>query len=249
MTSLAGGANRALACSDPPEGYGRWSLRLLADRVVEGIHFDKVRRILKKTNFNLTRSEGQAGCRLPGPDGAPVAPVRPPGVSPTPLLPDWRSVEPFAHGTRAAYYAYQKNVSCSLFLAFEPVTGRRWIQVYARRSGREYTRFMQYLQEQFPQAQRIRLVQDNLFTHSPASAQAFALMERWEWNNTPPRASRLNMVEIELSALSRQCLQRRIGTREEVRAWVAERNRRQVTVRWQFTVHDARQKFANKYVV
>jgi hypothetical protein len=119
---------------------------------------------------------------------------------------------------------------------------------------------MQYLQEQFPQAQRIRLVQDNLSTHSPASsyahlpaAQAFALMERWEWNYTPPRASWLNMVEIELSALSRQCLQRRIGTQEalerEVRAWVAERNRRQVTVRWQFTVHDARQKFAKRYLV
>ena len=157
-------------------------------------------------------------------------------------------------------YAYQKNGSCSLFVAFEPATGRRWVQVYARRSGREYTRFMQYLQEQFPQAQRIRLVQDNLSTHSPASfyahlpaAQAFALMERWEWNHTPPRASWLNMVEIELSALSRQCLQRRIGTQEalerEVRAWVAERNRRQVTVRWQFTVHDARQKFAKRYLV
>ena len=158
------------------------------------------------------------------------------------------------------HYAYQKNGSCSLFVAFEPATGRRWIQVYARRSGREYTRFMQYLQEQFPQAQRIRLVQDNLSTHSPASfyahlpgSQAFALMERWEWNYTPPRASWLNMVEIELSALSRQCLQRRIGTQEalerEVRAWVAERNRRQVTVRWQFTVHDARQKFAKRYLV
>jgi hypothetical protein len=158
------------------------------------------------------------------------------------------------------HYAYQKNGSCSLFVAFEPATGRRWVQVYARRSGREYTRFMQYLQEQFPQAQRIRLVQDNLSTHSPASfyahlpaAQAFALMERWEWNYTPPRASWLNMVEIELSALSRQCLQRRIGTQEalerEVRAWVAERNRRQVTVRWQFTVHDARQKFAKRYLV
>lgn len=67
------------------------------------------------------------------------------------------------------HYAYQKNGSCSLFMAFEPATGRRWVQVYARRSGREYTRFMQYLQGQFPQAQRIRLVQDNLSTHSPAS--------------------------------------------------------------------------------
>lgn len=100
---------------------------------------------------------------------------------------------------------------------------------------------------QFPHARCIRLVQDNLSTHSPASfyahlpgSQAFALMERWEWNYTPPRASWLNMVEIELSALPRQCLGRRIGTQEaleqEVRAWVAERNRRRVTVSWQFTV-------------
>ncbi len=158
------------------------------------------------------------------------------------------------------HYAYRKNGSCSLFVAVEPATGQRWVQVYPRRSGREYARFMQYLSRQFPQAKRIRLVQDNLSTHSPASfyahlpaQEAFALMERLEWNYTPPKASWLNLVEIELSALSRQCLQRRIGAQEaferEVRAWVAERNRRRVTVRWQFTLQDARQKFAKRYPI
>jgi recombinational DNA repair ATPase RecF len=101
-------------------------------------------------------------------------------------------------------------------------------------------------------------VQDNLNTHNPGSfyallppQQAYALGQRFEMIYTPTKASWLNMVEIEFSALSRQCLNRRIGHIEilaqEVKAWVAERNQKQIKVHWQFTIDNAREKFKNHY--
>lgn len=156
------------------------------------------------------------------------------------------------------HYEYEKNGSCTVFIAFEPATGRRWIKVYAQRSSKEYTQFMQHLVRQFPQAKRIRLIQDNLSTHSASSFYAhlkpdvaFALAQRLEFYFTPTKSSWLNMAELELSALSRQCLNRRIASmtqlQREVTAWARLRNRDKVTVNWQFSLKLAREKFADKY--
>lgn len=159
---------------------------------------------------------------------------------------------------RKEHYEYEKHGCCTVFLAFEPATGRRWVNVFARRSSQEYAEFMTYLAAQFRTAQKIVLVQDNLSTHSASSfyahlepGKALRLMNRFEFHFTPTKGSWLNMAELELSALSRQCLNRRIASmvelEREVRVWVRDRNKAGVTVDWQFSVSKARVKFVGKY--
>jgi hypothetical protein len=155
-------------------------------------------------------------------------------------------------------YHYKRNGVCTIFIAFEPLTGRRWVQVRQQRTKKDYAAFMQYVAEQYPEAEQIVVVQDNLNTHTPGSfyaafdpTAAFALAQRFEMHYTPTKASWLNMVEIELSVLARQCLDRRIGDMEtlerEVLAWVAQRNQQRATICWQFTKIDARLKFKKFY--
>jgi hypothetical protein len=156
------------------------------------------------------------------------------------------------------HYEYAKNGSCTVFLAFEPATGQRWVKVFEKRSGLEYAKFMQYVSDQFKDVEKIVLVQDNLSTHSMNSFYshlkpdlAFKLVQKFEFHFTPVKSSWLNMAELELSALSRQCLNRRIGSmaelEREVKAWVQARNKARVTVDWQFSIGLAREKFAAKY--
>jgi hypothetical protein len=97
-------------------------------------------------------------------------------------------------------YEYKKNGSCTVFIAVEPLTGKRFIQVYKQRTGKEYTKFMQYLAKQYPEAQRLQLVQDNLSTHSPNMFYthlkpeiAFELSQRFQMHYTPAKSSWLNM--------------------------------------------------------
>lgn len=155
-------------------------------------------------------------------------------------------------------YHYSKHGSCALLMAFEPLTGRRWAKLYAQRTAKEYTHFMQELSSYFPEAERIVLIQDNLNTHQPGSFYAhvappvaFDLSKRFEMHTTPKGASWLNMIELEFSVLSKQCLDRRIPTQDqlerEILTWVAERNAKRATVSWQFTVEDARTKFRRHY--
>lgn len=115
------------------------------------------------------------------------------------------------------HYAYEKLGSCALLAAIEPLTGGRLALVLPQRTKKEYTQFCQALAAAYPKAIKIRLVQDNLNTHNASSfyqhlpaAEAFALAERFEFYYTPKSASWLNMIEIELSALSRECLDRRM---------------------------------------
>ena len=153
-------------------------------------------------------------------------------------------------------YQYEKHGSCCVLLAFEPHTGRRWLKVYTQRTAKEYTHFMRYLTGQFPNAESITLVQDN--THHPGSFysqldphKAFALAQRFTWIYTPKHASWLNMVELEFSALARQCLNRRISSQalleKETLAWAKARNKAQVKVSWQFSIQTARTKLHRHY--
>ena len=157
-------------------------------------------------------------------------------------------------------YHYQRNGVCTVFIAFEPLTGWRFVQVREQRTKKDYAAFMNALAQQYPEAQKLVIVQDNLNTHTPGSFyaaftpdEAFALTQRFEMHYTPPKASWLNMVEIELSVLSKQCLDRRIGDMQtlerEVLAWVKERNAKRATVNWQFTKNQARDKFKQFYSV
>lgn len=159
---------------------------------------------------------------------------------------------------RKEHYAYEKHGSCALLAAIEPRTGKRLAQVHSQRTKREYMLFFKELAAAFPQAVKIRVVQDNLNTHNASSfyqhlpaAEAFALAQRFEFYYTPKSASWLNMIEIEFSALARQCLDRRIPSldqlREEVLAIVAERDRKAIKITWQFTVETARTKLNRGY--
>ena len=171
-------------------------------------------------------------------------------------------IEPLAMQTgqvRKEHYAYEKNGSCALLAAIEPLTGFRLAQVHQRRTKKEYTLFCQALAAEFPHAIKIRLVQDNLNTHDTSAFyenlpadEAQALAERFEFYFTPKSASWLNMIEIEFSALTRLCLARRIPTLEqleqEVLALVNERKTQKIKITWQFSVQSARSKLNSHYV-
>lgn len=159
---------------------------------------------------------------------------------------------------RKEHYAYEKNGSCALLAAIEPLTGKRLAQVHPQRTKKEYTLFCQALAAAYPKAKKIRLVQDNLNTHNASSfyenlpaAEAFALAQRFEFNYTPKSASWLNMIEIEFSAIVRQCLKRRIPTIEqlekEVLAIIKERGDKQIKINWQFSLEVARNKMNTHY--
>jgi hypothetical protein len=159
---------------------------------------------------------------------------------------------------RREHYAYEKNGSCALLMAIEPQTAKRLALVFDQRTKREYALFMKELAERYPQAQKIRVVQDNLNTHSLSSfyetfsaEEAFSLSQRFEFYYTPKSASWLNMIEIEFSALSKQCLSRRIATKEEltreVLSLVKEREEKAIKIDWQFSIESARQKLNRHY--
>lgn len=159
---------------------------------------------------------------------------------------------------RKEQYAYEKNGACALLAAIEPLTGKRVAHVYEHRTKKEYTQFCQAIAAAWPTAKKIRLVPDNLNTHTTSAfyehlpaADAFALAERFEFSYTPKSASWLNMIEIEFSALARDCLHRRIPSIEqlthEVLALVNERQQKQIKIHWQFSLEAARHKLNRHY--
>lgn len=156
------------------------------------------------------------------------------------------------------HYEYVRNGTCCVFLAFEPLAGRRLIGVKEHRTKVDYANFMNTLAQHYPDADTILLVQDNLNTHTAGSfyeakppEDAFQLAKRFEYHYTPKKGSWLNMAEIELSALSKQCLDRRIGSikelADEVSAWEQERNALGATVKWRFNKVNARIKLQRHY--
>jgi hypothetical protein len=155
-------------------------------------------------------------------------------------------------------YEYERGGCATLLVAFEPVSGKRLVETSKQRTKGDYCRFMQRVAASFSQAEKIVLVQDNLNTHNASSfyehlppAQAFSLAQAFEMHYTPKKGSWLNMAELELSALSRICLSRRIATRgeldQQVQAIVKERNELKVKVEWQFSVAQAREKLSRHY--
>ncbi len=158
-------------------------------------------------------------------------------------------------------YHYQRTGVCYVLIAFEPLKGRRFVRVYKQRTRKEYSQFMTELVELFyQQADTILRVQDNLHTHCPGSfyemfkpEEAFALAQRFERHYTPQKARWLNLVEIELSVLTKQCVDRHIGDiqtlQRAVEVWAQQRNAQQATVAWRFTKNKAREKFQRCYAI
>ncbi len=176
------------------------------------------------------------------------------------LLADSRLPLPMRPGKLERYdYEYVRHGTANVFLSFAPLLGRRHLKVTAQRTRKDWAESMQEVADvHFPEAEIIVLVLDNLNTHTLASfyeafepAEARRLASRFEIHYTPKQGSWLNMAEIELSILARQCLDRRITERETVQheagAWETERNERQMTVDWRFTTTDARIKLKRLY--
>ncbi len=156
-------------------------------------------------------------------------------------------------------YEYVRNGTANLLMLSEPLAGWRHVAVTERRTAKDYAEVLRWLAEDVhPEAEVVVLVQDNLNTHTPAALyeafppeQARRLAARFEVHYTPKHGSWLNVAEIELSVLARQCLDRRISSAEELRrevaAWEAARDARAAEVRWRFTTAEARVKLHRLY--
>lgn len=172
---------------------------------------------------------------------------------PVQLVSQTRTPLPLAPGKPKRYdYEYKREGTCNLFAFFQPLAQWRHLKVTDQRTAQDFALCMQYLVDVlFPFAHLIHVVLDNLNTHTPAAlyqtfdaTEARRILEKLQFHYTPKHGSWLNMVELELSVLSRQCLDRRIpSTKElsrEVAAWEASRNQAQASVNWRFTNTQAR---------
>jgi hypothetical protein len=155
-------------------------------------------------------------------------------------------------------YEYRRCGTCSIFVAVEPAAGKRFVQARRHRTRADFARFVRDLLNRYPQARRVHFVLDNLNTHNSKSLietfgekRAAQLLKRIVWHHTPKHASWLNMAEIEISVLTKQCLARRIAVLEDVQhqaaIWSCDRNRRKATIRWTFNHTDARRVFPELY--
>ena len=179
---------------------------------------------------------------------------------PKQLLTDTRETLPVQPGKAERFdYEYKRGGVADVFMLFEPLAGKRHIEITDQRRRIEWAEAMRIVADElYPDAEKIVVVLDNLNTHVLAAfyltfapCEARRLIERFEFHYTPKHGSWLNMAEIELSALVRQCLDRRIPDKDslirEVKAWEDQRNSEVVKVHWQFTTADARIKLKNLY--
>lgn len=158
-------------------------------------------------------------------------------------------------------FEYRREGTCNLFMFLQPLVGWRHIKVTTRRTKQDFALCMNDLvKTHFPKAEKIRVVLDNLNTHSPASfyetfppEQARRLTKKLEFHYTPEHSSWLNMAEVEISVLTKQCLDRRLGSEKivesEVSAWENERNAARATIDWRFSIPNARDKLKKLYPV
>jgi hypothetical protein len=156
-------------------------------------------------------------------------------------------------------YEYSRQGVTNIFMANEPLMGKRYVQVMPKKTKKEWAVFIKDIADKYyPKAERIRLVMDNYSTHTPSSLyetfppqEAKRIWDRFEFIYTPKHGSWLNMAEIELNVLTSQCLNRRIDcetiVRKEVKAWEQNRNNKNATINWQFRTDDARIKLKRLY--
>jgi len=270
----------ALVCGQPQAGQHRWTLQLLADklvelRLVESISRETVRQVLHTNELKPwlkeqwclpPKSSAEFVCQMEEVLDVYTRPydARYPQVCmdemSKQLISETRLPLPMQPGQPACYDAeYERQGTGNLFIANEPLTGKRFLQVTEHRTKEDWAHFMRDLVDRYyPTAEKLVVVMDNLNTHTATAlyevfpaAEARRLARKLELHYTPKHGSWLNMAEIELSVLSRQCLDRRIGTlaelEREVAAWQATRNASAVGINWRFTTADARIKLKRLY--
>jgi transposase len=269
----------AVACSKPPAGRARWTMQLLADEMVrltmhESISDETIRR--RMNEFEIKPWQEKMWC-IPKVDAEFVARMedvlalyaeppdeRRPVVcfdeTPRQLIGEERIPIPAEPGKRARYdYEYVRNGTANVFMFVDVNRPWRHAKITDQRTGADFAECMRDLvDEHYPEADRIRVVLDNLSTHSQAAlyerfepAEARRILSRLEFHFTPKHASWLNMVEIEIGVMVRQCLDRRIPDKStliaEIGKWEHRRNREGARIEWLFTVDRAREKLGRAY--
>ena len=189
----------------------------------------------------------------------PLHPVICMDESPKQLIAETRIPIPASPGQLTKHdYEYRRCGMCNVFIACEPLAGKRMVKITERKTKRDWAFFLEDIANQNEEVEKITLVMDNLNTHVPGSLyetfqpdKAKAILDRFEFVYTPKHGSWLNMAEIELNVLTGQCLNRRIDdievVRKEVTAWTKFRNNKNAKVNWQFTTEDARIKLSRLY--
>jgi transposase len=269
----------ATACTSPPEGRARWTLELLAGAMVKltehkSLSHETVRRRLADNDLKPWRKD--MWC-IPKVDGeyvarmedvldlyAEVPDAKRPVVcfdeSPVQLIGEARQPIPAKPGQLERYdYEYRRNGTVNLFVLLDVHRPWRKVKVTDRRAAEDYAQCMRDLVDiHYPDAEIIRVVQDNLSTHSAGSLyqtfpppEARRILRRLEFHYTPKHASWLNMVEIEIGVMRGQCLNRRIDNpkplRREITAWERRRNAARSRIKWMFTTDNARTKMGRAY--
>ena len=269
----------ATACSNPPLGRKRWTLKLLAGEMVrltghEDLSYETVRRRLAEDDLKPWQRD--MWC-IPQVDGTYVArmedvldlyaaepdPKRPVvcfDERPTQLIGEVRQPIPAEPGQPERFdYEYHRNGTVNLFVFLDVHKPWRHVKVTDHRTAKDFAGCMRDLVDiHYPRAERIRVVLDNLSTHTAgalyetfAAPEAHRILQRLAFHYTPKHASWLNMVEIEIGVLRGQCLDRRIGERTvletEIKAWQADRNQAGARIQWKFTTQKARNKLARAY--
>lgn len=189
----------------------------------------------------------------------PLYPVVCMDESPKQLIAETKIPVPAKPGQLARYdYEYRRNGVCNVFIATEPLMGKRKVKVTSCRKKQDWANFLNEIARCYRHAEKITLVMDNLNTHKAGSLyetfrpkKAKELLDRFDFVHTPKHGSWLNMAEIELRVLSNQCLNRRIDSITEVlrqvNAWEKERNNKEAVINWRFTTDDARIKLKKLY--
>ncbi|MGA9855787.1 MAG: IS630 family transposase [Gammaproteobacteria bacterium] len=272
----------AVACSQPPQGRVRWTLRLLADKLVEleivnTVSTETVRRTPKKNELKPwlkeqwcipPEADAEFACAMedvlevyhrPYDEKRPLVCL---DEASKQLIGETVQSLPAEPGQPERFdYEYVRNGTANLFMISQPLLGWRTVQVTERRTAKDFAEVLRWLVEDLhDEAERVVIVMDNLNTHKLASLyeafppeQARRIAERLEIHHTPKHGSWLNMAEIELSVLARQCLDQRLESsaklQQEIEAWELERNEQQVEIKWQFTTDDARIKLHRLYPV
>jgi len=269
----------ATACASPPAGRARWTLELLADEFVkltehESLSRETVRRRLAENDLKpwrkdmwcipqvdaeyVARMEDVLDLYAEAPD--PKRPVVCFDESPTQLIGEVREPIPAKPGQLERFDCeYRRNGTANLFVFLDAHRPWRKVKVTPRRAAGDFAHCMRELSDvHFPEAEKIRVVLDNLSTHSPSALyqtfpapEARRILRRIEFHYTPRHASWLNMVEIEIGVLRSQCLDRRIDSRfllqKEIKAWERQRNQTRARIKWMFTVEKARAKMGRAY--
>lgn len=269
----------AVTCSKPPDGRARWTLQLLADEMVrltahETVSIETIRRRLGEIDLKpwrekmwcIPKVDSEFVARMedvlalyeePADDLRPVVCF---DETPRQLIGEERIPIPAEPGVLARYdYEYVRNGTANIFMLVDVNRPWRHAKVTDQRTAADFADCMRELvDEHYPDAERIRVVLDNLSTHTPSAlyerfepAEARRIMSRLEFHFTPKHASWLNMVEIEIGVMVTQCLDRRIADKatliHEVAKWEQRRNRERAQIEWLFTVARARDKLGRAY--